>query len=182
MFCLEDAAAAVQVTNLPVWIFFKRQMKGMEGLVKDITSGEMHVIALTLHTLEPFTPRQSIRCCCGKNMPCVCHRLVLLGHEEQSSDASYAHRPAPTEKWWHPWRWLLSPPCPSPRWCFPCNALLCPPNTPAVTSSLCQEYSNPKQPRPCVPSARSQLQKQLSWSARETRCSSYFQECAPTED
>ena len=71
--------------------------------MKDITSvckpGETHVIALTLHALEPFTPRQDIQGCCGKNLPCVCHRPASLGHKEQSSGASHAHRPALSEKW-----------------------------------------------------------------------------------
>lgn len=53
-------------TNLPgvFLLFFFFQISA--GVMKDITSvhkpGEMHVIALTLHTLEPFTQRHS---CCG---------------------------------------------------------------------------------------------------------------------
>jgi len=58
----------------------------------------MHVIALTLHTFEPFTPQLCIQGSCGKNVLRMCHRPASLGHEEQSSGASLAQRPAPSEK------------------------------------------------------------------------------------
>lgn len=71
--------------------------------MKDITSvhkpDETHVIALTLHALEPFTPWQGIQGCRGKNMSHMCHRPASLGHKERSSGVSHAHRPALGEKW-----------------------------------------------------------------------------------
>lgn len=70
---------------------------------------------------------------------------------------------------WHPWWWLLSPPCPSQCQGFPCNTQLCKLNTPAMDPILCQEHSNPMQPRLCPPSASCHCRS--SFPETHIRCS-----------